>query len=324
MDVAVQLAGMTADRLLVTARETEELGFSSIYVPDHFADEPPGTSTLSDTTPMPEALTALAGIAAATSRVRIGGHVLCNLFRHPAVTAQAMATIDQISGGRALLGLGAGWTKNEFDMTGIPYPDIKPRLRMLDEALQVITSLWSRPRTTFRGEFYELADAFLTVQPVNRQPLPVLLGGSGKGLLRIAARHADIVNVIVELGSAGTVRIEEVAKLTQDAYQAKLDFVRAEAQKLGREIALSSTLFVLAITDDEAEAQATLEGFAAGFGLDPGLVGSLPMALIGTPEQCVAELQRREREWGISHLVLSAAGGSEMIQRFGRDVLPRL
>jgi len=324
MDVAVQLAGMTADRLLATARQVEELGFSSVYVPDHFADEPVGSGALSDTTAIPEALTALAGIAAVTSRVRLGAHVLCNLFRHPAVTAHAMATIDQISRGRAVLGIGAGWTKSEFDMTGIAYPDIQPRLRMLDEALQVITSLWGERRTTFHGEFYRLTDAFLTVKPVQTPRPPILLGGSGKGLLRIAARHADVVNVIVDVGRAGTVRLDEVARLTEDAFRAKLDFVRAEARRHGRTVTLSSTIFMLMVCDDERAAAAAVAGVAAGFGLEATAARRMPMALIGTAEQCVEELRRRAGAWGIEHLVVSGLSGVATIERFARDVLPHV
>jgi probable F420-dependent oxidoreductase len=323
MDVAVQLAGMPGDRLVEAARKAEQQGFSSVYVPDHFADEPPGSGALSDTTILPEAIAAISAIGAVTSRVRVGGHVLCNLFRHPAVTAQATATIDQVSGGRAILGIGAGWTRSEFDMTGIEYPDIKPRLRMLDEALQVIRSLWTESRTTFDGEFYKLSNAFITVKPVQKPHPPILLGGSGKGLLRIAARHADVVNVIVDIGKAGTVLLSEIAGLTEDAFKAKLEFVTAEAAKQGRSVALSTTVFVLMITDTEEEAAQMAAGFAGGFDLTADGALRMPMALIGTPEQCVAELERREREWGVSHLVING-GDSKAIDRFARDVLPRL
>jgi len=324
MDVALQIAGMPARALIEAARKAEDLGFSAAYVPDHFADEPPGTGTLSDQTPLPEALSILGALAAATKRVRLGGHVLCNLFRHPALTAQAVATIDQVSEGRAVLGIGAGWTKNEFDMTGLPYPDIKPRLRMLDESVRVIKSLWTENRTTFAGEFYDLKDAFITVKPVQKPHPPVLFGGSGKGLLRVAAREADIVNVIVDIGRAGTALTTEIAKLTDDAYKAKLDFVRGEAAKHGREPVLSSTVFMIAITDTPEEADQVAQGVAAGFGMERSEARRMPLALAGTPQQCLEELRRREREWGIGHLVLNSSSGMDVIERFAREVLPHL
>jgi probable F420-dependent oxidoreductase len=324
MDFGLQLAGMPTRVLIDAARRAEDLGFGAVYVPDHFANEPPGTGRLDDQMPMWEALSILGAIAASTSRVRLGGHVLCNLFRHPALTAQAIATLDHVSGGRAVLGIGAGWTKNEFDMTGIAFPDIKPRLRMLDEAVRVIKSLWSEDRTNFSGEFYQLRDAFLAAKPVQRPHPPVLFGGSGKGLLRIAAREADVVNVIVDTGRAGTVLPSEIAKLSEDGFREKLDFVRREARAHGRDPSLSTTIFVLAITDGPGEAEQMAQAVAAGFGLKGDQVRRMPIALIGTSDECAQELRRREREWGVSHVIVSAASGMPVVDRFATEVLPKL
>jgi len=324
MDFGLQLAGMPTRVLIDAARRAEDLGFAAVYVPDHLANEPPGAGRLDDQTPMWEALSILGAIAASTSRVRVGGHVLCNLFRHPALTAQALATLDNLSEGRAVLGIGAGWTKNEFDMSGIAFPEIKPRLRMLDESIRVIKSLWTESRTTFAGEFYQLRDAFLAAKPVQEPHPPVLFGGSGKGLLRIAAREADVVNVIVDTGRAGTVLPSEIAKLTEDGFRAKLDFVRREAKTHGREPTLSTTVFVLAITNTSEEAARIAAGMAAGFGLAEDGVRRMPIALVGTADECADELRRREREWGVSHLIMSAASGLPVIERFAADVLPKL
>jgi len=323
MDFGLQLAGLPAPALLDAARAADDRGFSAVYVPDHFANEPPGSGTL-DQTILMEATSILGAIAAVTTRVRVGGHVLCNLFRHPALTAQATTTLDHISGGRAVLGIGAGWTRNEFAMTGIAFPDIKPRLAMLDEAVRVIKSLWTEPRTTFRGEHYQLTDAFLAAKPVQQPHPPVLFGGSGKGLLRIAAREGDIVNVIVDIGRAGTVLPSEMAKLTEANFQRKLDFVRAEAASHGRTLRLSTTIFVLVVTDTAAQAQQIADGMGAGFGVSGAEARRMPLALIGTADECVAELQRREREWGVTHVIVSAAGGMDGVTRFARDVLPRV
>src|SRR5262249_9572586 len=134
----------------------------------------------------------VAVIAEATKRIRVGHLVLCNLFRHPVITAQSLNALDRLTNGRTFAGLGTGWTEREFKMTGIPFPDIGTRLRMLDEALTVIRSLWTKEETTFAGEFYQLKDAILWPKPVQRPHPPILLGGGGKGLLRIAAKHADV------------------------------------------------------------------------------------------------------------------------------------
>ncbi len=323
MDIAVQLAGQPAPQLIKLAQSAEEQGFSSVYVPDHFANEPPGSGQL-DETIMQEAIAMLGGIAASTRRVRVGGHVLCNLFRHPALTAQAIGTIDQISGGRAVLGIGAGWTKNEFAMTGISFPDIKPRLRMLDEATRIIKSLWTEKRTTFDGEFFQLKDAFITSQPVTQPHPPVVMGGSGKGLLRIAAREADVVNIIIDIGKAGTALPSEMAKLTEDGFRTKVDFVRDEAAKHGRALTISTTVFVPFLADTEEAGQQMADGLAAGFGLTGDQARRMPLALIGTADECVEELKRREREWGVEHLILSGGAGGEIIERFGKEIIPRI
>ncbi len=326
MDFGLQLATLPVHDLLDLARKAEGWGFASVYVPDHWAYERQAGAGLDDAANAWEATTILAAIAGATTRVRIGALVLCNLFRHPATTAQAMVTLDHLSQGRAQLGIGAGWTKAEFEMMGMPFPDVTTRLRMLDEAIRVAKALWTEPRTTFDGEFYRLHDAFLRPAPVQRR-LPIMLGGSGKGLLRIAARHADHVNIVSDTGRAGTILMNEVAKVTEDAFKRKLDFVRAEAKAAGRDpstIAFSSTLFIPMITDTEAQAHEAAGNFGGMLGLSPEQVSRIPLALFGTPAQCAAELRRREREWGTSHYIISGFGGPALAERFAKEILPKV
>jgi probable F420-dependent oxidoreductase len=324
MDFGLQLAALPAKDLLESARSAEAWGYASLYVPDHWAYERQGGSGLDDSGYAWEATTILGAIAAVTTKARIGALVLCNLFRHPATTAQAITTLDHVSGGRAQLGIGSGWTKAEFEMTGVPFPEVKPRLRMLDEAIQVVRSLWTQERTTFAGEFYKLHDAFLTPKPVQTPP-PVMLGGSGKGLLRIAARHADHVNVISDAGRAGTILMSEVAKLTGDAFAQKLDFVRTEAKAAGRNpdaITFSSTIFMPMIADTEDQAHGFAGSMGGMLGLSAEQVMRMPMALIGTPAQCIAELKRRQQEWGTRHYIMSGFGGPLLAERFAREIAP--
>jgi len=327
MDFGLTLSGVAAPDVANAAREAEAWGYRALYVPDHWAYESQTGSGIDPELPAWDSTTILATMATATRTVRVGALVLCNLFRHPATTALQTTTLDHLSGGRAVLGLGSGWTRAEFEMMGAPFPDIKPRLRMLDEALQVIRSLWANDRTTFDGEFYHLRDAISVPKPVQRPHPPILLGGSGKGLLRIAARHADIVNVVADTGRAGTVDRAEVAKVTDAAFRTKLDFLRAEVKAAGRPpgaVRLSSTIFIGRITDTAEEANGFAQMLGGMFGLTGGDVQRMPLALIGTPEQCVAELKRRQREWGIEHYVLSARGTPGLAERFAREVLPRV
>ena len=324
MEFGIQLVGNTPQEILDMAELAEQVGLQNAWVPGHFASEPVGGGGLSTDQPIWEAVAMLGAMAERTSTIEIGALVLCNLFRHPALTAQAMATVDKISGGRAILGLGSGWTKAEFEMTGVPFPDIKPRLRQLDESLTVIRSLWTKERTNFDGEFYQLREAFIPARP-ERQPCPpILLGGSGKGLLRIAARHADLVNIIVDTGKAGTVLLSEVGKLAEEAFRRKVDFVRDEASTHDRDVRISTTGFVTVLTETEEQGDQMVAAVAAGFGLEPSIARRMPIALVGTAAQWVEELQRREKEWGLSHMVLSGGMDRATLEKFGREVLPHV
>jgi alkanesulfonate monooxygenase SsuD/methylene tetrahydromethanopterin reductase-like flavin-dependent oxidoreductase (luciferase family) len=225
-----------------------------------------------------------------------------------------------------IAGLGTGWTEREFAMTGIPFPDITTRLRMLDEALSCIRSLWTQEETTFAGEFYRLQQAILFPKPVQQPHPPILLGGGGRGLLRLAAKHADIVNIISDAGKAGYVSVANVAKLTDASFRAKVRFVREEAQRLGRDgakIRISNVIFSAVLTDSPAATQMVAEGMAPMFATTAEGILHSPMALIGTPEQCITELRRRQREWDVSQVIFSFMG-EEPMQRLAREILPHL
>ncbi len=324
MECALQLGWVEFDRLRDLAQTAEGLGFGNIYFPDHLVAEGPERQVMG--VPAFDPFMQAALVASATSRVRIGHLVLCNLFRHPAVTARSLATLDQLSGGRMVCGLGSGWTETEFRMTGIDFPDIKPRLRMLDEALTCLRGLWERTPFSFDGEFYHLREADLAPRPVQARP-PIMLGGSGKGLLRIAARHADAVNIVADTGRAGYIALANAVKLTDETFRQKVDFLRAEAARAGRDgdaIRISALLFTVQLTASRAAAEAAVEGFASMFGVPPGALLASPLFLVGTPDDCIVELRRRREAWGLSEVVLSGTAAPDVLETFGREVLPHV
>ncbi len=143
MEFGLFLMGADFNTVRACARAAEELGYDLVVFPDHFVHVRPGGS-YDPHTIAHESMLLAAAAAHATSKIRIGHLVLCNLFRHPALAAQSLMSLDHLSGGRAVAGFGAGWTRVEFDMTGIEFPDIAARLRMLDEALTCVRSLWTR------------------------------------------------------------------------------------------------------------------------------------------------------------------------------------
>jgi len=324
MDFGLQLGWIEFDRLRDLAQTAEGLGFTAISFPDHLVAEGPERQAMG--VPAYDPMMQAAVVAQSTSKVRIGHLVLCNLFRHPAVTARSLATLDHMSGGRMFAGLGSGWTETEFRMTGIPFPEIGPRLRMLDEALGCIRGLWDEAPFSFAGEFYRFENASLLPRPVQARP-PILLGGGGKGLLRVAARHADAVNIVSDTGRAGYIAIANAVKLSDETFKQKVDFLRAEADRAGRDgsaIRISAALFTVQLTESRAQAEAAMQGMAGMFGVSPAALLASPLFLVGTPDDCIAELKRRQKAWGLSEIFLSGASGVEILERFGREVLPHV
>ena len=168
----------------------EEVGWDGVYFADHFMPNDPKGATPLDG-PMLECWAVLSALAASTERIRLGSLVAGNLYRHPAVLANAVATLDCISGGRMVLGLGAGWQVNEHAAYGIDLLDTTTRLDRFEEACAVLRSLLHEERTTFHGEHYDISDAPCQPRPVQDR-LPLLVGGGGeKRTLRIAALYAD-------------------------------------------------------------------------------------------------------------------------------------
>jgi probable F420-dependent oxidoreductase len=325
MEFGLQLGNLDWRRLKDVAQEAEELGYNTLMLPDHIVHEGPERHPDLQYFSY-EAMVKATVLVEATKTVDVGHLVLCNLFRHPAITAQALMSLDTLSRGRIFTGIGSGWTEREFRMTGIPFPDIGTRLRMLDEALTVLRSLFTQETTTFTGEFYRLQDAVLFPKPVRKPYPPILLGGGGRGLLRIAAKHADVVNIINETGARGYIALDEIAKFTDGSYQRKVQFLRDEAARLGRDpkaIRISNAVFVTVITDTADAARTAAEGMAGFFRLPPEAVGQSPLALIGTPEQCVAELQRRIGAWDLDQVVFSFSDEGTM-KRLATEVLPHV
>ncbi|MBI2767256.1 MAG: LLM class F420-dependent oxidoreductase [Chloroflexi bacterium] len=175
---------------LATVTHAEATGWDGAWFADHFMPNAADTSG-----PVSEAWTTISALAAAVPRIRLGTLVTGNTYRHPAVLAKMAATADNISGGRIVLGLGSGWQQNEHEAYGIEFSTIAGRLARLEEACQVITSLFANEKTTFKGKYYQIEDAPLAPKPVQR-PLPLLIGGGGeRKTLRIAAHYADEWNV---------------------------------------------------------------------------------------------------------------------------------
>jgi alkanesulfonate monooxygenase SsuD/methylene tetrahydromethanopterin reductase-like flavin-dependent oxidoreductase (luciferase family) len=177
----------------------EELGFDCAYLVDHLVDTdgPPDHPCL-------ESWTLLAALAARTSRIRLGVLVTSMTFRHPAVLLKSAVTVDHISGGRLILGLGTGWHDDEHRRYGIDLPAPPQRVDRFEEAVELISLLMAQERTTFSGRYYRLEDAPLEPRPVQRPRIPILIAAHRPRMLRIAARFADQWDTFAELPGTAT------------------------------------------------------------------------------------------------------------------------
>ena len=181
------------ERTRAAALKAEASGFVSFWLMDHLI-QLPMVGAIDE--PFLESWTTLAALAAVTSRIRLGTMVSSVGYRNPALLAKMVAGVDIISGGRAILGIGAGWFQTEYHQYGYEFPEQPAvRIRQLDEGIQVIKAMWTQPRATFAGKYFQVKDAILEPKPVQKPHPPILVGGGGEQLtLKVAAKQANMVN----------------------------------------------------------------------------------------------------------------------------------
>ncbi|UXA04619.1 LLM class F420-dependent oxidoreductase [Mycobacterium sp. SMC-2] len=217
--------------VLAQAREAESAGFDSVFVMDHFYQLP----MLGDPDqPMLEAYTALGALATATERVQLGTLVTGNTYRNPALLAKIITTLDVVSQGRAILGIGTGWFQLEHDQLGFEFGTFTDRFNRLEEALQIILPMIKGERPTFSGKWYQVREAM--ANPRLRDHIPLMIGGSGeKKTIPLAARHFDHLNVIAGF----------------DELPGKLEVVRRRCEDIGRDPATLETSTLTTVLVDE-------------------------------------------------------------------------
>ena len=225
----------------------------------------------------------------------------------PAMHARLFAQVDEASGGRVIAGVGAGWTRAEFAMMGLPFPDVSERLRIMDEAVAVMRGLWREEPFSFAGTYFQVTDAVCRPRPVQQPGPPIMLGGSGNGILRRAGAWADIIHMVPVLGPAGTTTLDEIAGSTTTGCPEKL-CPRARRRSRGgprRKRALRIDRLQLRADRVRGAHRAIAEGLGDVFGLPADALRRHPIALVGTPDEMIAELRRRERVHGLSLLAIN-------------------
>lgn len=286
----------------------ESAGFNSLWCSDHFF-----LDGQSEERNCWECWTMLAGLAVETRTLRLGSLVTCVSYRSPALLAKIAASVDAMSGGRLEFGIGAGWKKVEYDAYGIPFPSARERVDRLAEALPLVKRLWTEPRVTYQGRYYQVQDAVSAPKPAQRPHPPVWVGGSGPRVLDIAARHADGVN------------INNVSSPEQ--YQQRLEALRAACLRHGRDVdSIRKSHFAwVIVAPTRGEVDRLVAQAARDLGRTEEEVRARFAGFTGTPEE-VAESFRAFMALGVEQFMLAFPYGTEAasVRLVADRVLPRL
>jgi probable F420-dependent oxidoreductase len=277
-----------------TLRRVEDSGFSTYLVLDHFVR---GLDPVA----------ALGAAAMATTALRLGSLVFDNDFRHPVVLAKAAATIDVLSGGRLELGIGAGWLREEYEQTGIPFDPAGVRIDRMIEAVHLLKRMFVEDEVTFFGDHYSTTRLVMPPKPVQQPYPPILIGGGSKRILSVAGREADIVGLTTRALPDGS---KDTADMTAEATHRKIEWIRQAAGERFDNIELTIMVSDVVVTDDR---QGAADRLAADMNVTVDEVLASPQILLGTVEEMVEDLQRTREEYGISYFVVVESNMEKMI-----------
>jgi F420-dependent oxidoreductase-like protein len=295
------------------ARQAEDAGFDAVFVMDHFY-QLPGLGA--PDAPMLEAYSVLSALATATSRIQLSTLVTGNTYRNPTLLAKAVTTLDVVSGGRAVLGIGAGWFELEHRELGFEFGTFTDRFARLEEALSIIVPMLRGERPTVEGRWYRTESAIN--EPRLRDDLPVLLGGGGeRKTFALAARHARHLNIICN----------------PDELPRKLAALEQRCAEAGRDRSDLETSFLafVMMDDDGDRARAQQRDYLRRVGVDLDAVEPEQRAAItarhfvGTPDEVVEDLRRRVLDHGVDGLIINMVTNGHVpgtIERAGRALRP--
>lgn len=282
------------EALLDIARRAEDSGYATFLIRDHFIEAPFGHQLAP--------LTALATVAAATTRLRIGSLVLSNDYRHPVILAKEIATLDVLSNGRVELGLGAGFSKAEYDGAGLPFDPPGVRVDRFEESIRVLKGLFAEGPLTFCGKHYAITNLESYPKPAQRPHPPILIGAAGKRMLAIAAREADIIGFQTVSTAHGVMSDDPSGRLAP-AVSARVEQVRQIAGARLDRIELSMVATVVLAEERRAAAErfARERGWA---GISAEQVLEMPSVFIGSIGHVVDEMRARREQYGVSYYVV--------------------
>lgn len=294
-------------------------GFYSVSINDHFFS-PLGQPQ----TPQLECFTTLTAVAMATKRVRLTPSVVAASFRTPPLLAKITSTLDHVSNGRLTLGLGAGWKQDEYEAHGYRYPANAERLAQLGEAIKVLKAMWTQEEPAFHGRYFSVDKAYNQPRPVQQPHPPLMLGGSGSGLLKIAAAEADIINLIPPIFNGKDFVNDPVATVKFDTAELKkriamLQKFTKEAGRKPQDIEIGGMVFLNMSKnagDASLQKMATMLGFP-----DLETAYRSPVMLLGTPDEVRRELRARIENTGMTYFLVAPAS-EESRNLFAKEVMP--
>jgi len=246
------------------ARAIEELGFDSVWVYDHFY--------LEAFKPQFECWITMTTLAVET-RLRVGSLVICNSYRWPPLLAKMAATLDAISNGRLEFGIGAGWAEKEYIQYGIPFPPHEVRLQQLDEAIAVIKDLWSNSPSNFTGRYYQTHNAYCSPKPIQKPHPPIWVGGKSKGLVEVAAKHADYYNAY---------------GVTLDQFSRRMETLRDACRRLGRRTPKASVAASGLVRESQAELSRALAIYKPK---NVSVEEYTSKGIVGTVDDCIRRIE---------------------------------
>ena len=290
----------SSEQWITLVHKAEDLGYATFLLADHYVNEFPP-------------IAALMAAADATSTLRVGSFVFDNDFRHPALLAKEVATLDLLSGGRFELGIGAGWHRDEYEQVGLPFESAGVRISRLEEALHIIKQFFTEEAVTFAGSYYKVTDLQAFPKPFQRPHPPIFIGGGGKRLLSLAGREADIVGLHLKVNDDGTVDTRE---RSEEAIAQKVEWVRQAAGERFAALEFNLLIRTIIITEDRQQAAEQYIHERGRPGTTVEQVLASPYLLIGNVEQLTEQLQRLRELFGISYIVVD----SEYMEAFGQVV----
>ena len=282
------------------AREAEEIGYDSLWIADHLLNPRKGEQFGAL-----EAWTTITAIATCTKKINLGHAVLCQAFRYPAVLAKMATTLDEISQGRFIFSIGAGWLEREFQAYGIPWVKHDELIEQAEEQIRLIKALWTQDRVDFNGKHYQLVGGVLVPKPIQKPCPPIWYGGNSEKSRQLVVKLNDVDCWFISAGSEEEIR-QKIADMKSRVGKRKLEYA-------------TYAFALVAQTDEEAE-----ESIKKLCPSKPATVDwALKTGLVGSPDKIIKRIHNLE-EAGINHITLMLSSTSKNMKTFNEEVIKRL